>query len=418
MARHGVEPWAFPRSRPADGAPNSVDRWMARRVLAAVRGAPLSLRLWDDVEVAQRPESIATIRIRDRGALVRLLGSPRTGFGDMYGAGRIEVEGDLVAALEATYRAIADSKRRRRTGLRQRRAPSRARSRSNVHHHYDLGNAFYELWLDREAMQYTCAYYPDSAMSLEQAQRAKLDHVCRKLWLAPGDRVVEAGCGWGGLALHMAREYGARVRAFNLSTEQIAYARERARRAGLLKQVEFVEDDYRNAHGPCEVFVSVGMLEHVGPGNYPELGRVIDRCLEPNGRGLIHSIGRDRPARLDAWIRKRIFPGAHAPTLREMAAVFEPAGLSVLDVENLRLHYARTLHHWLERFEGNFDRVRAMFDESFARAWRLYLAGSIAGFTTGTLQLFQVVFARSGAAGIPPSRRHVYDVPASTMDRA
>jgi cyclopropane-fatty-acyl-phospholipid synthase len=206
----------------------------------------------------------------------------------------------------------------------------------------------------------------------------------------------------------MARVYGARVRAFNVSAEQIAWARDRARREELDGRVEFVEDDWRNATGPCDAFVSVGMLEHVGPGNYPELGRVIDRCLEPHGRGLIHSIGRDRPAPLQPWIRKRIFPGAHPPTLREMTRVFEPASLSVLDVENLRLHYAETLRHWLARYESNFDRVRTMFDDAFARAWRLYLAGSIAGFTTGSIQLFQVVFARSGANLVPVTRRHLY----------
>ena len=182
---------------------------------------------------------------------------------------------------------------------------------------------------------------------LKRRQTAKLDLVCRKLDLKPGERVVEAGCGWGSLALFMARHYGVRVRAFNISSEQIAYARERAAAEGLTDRVEFIQDDYRHVQGSCDAFVSVGMLEHVGAADYPTLGRVIDRTLTPNGRGLLHFIGRDQPAPLSPWIRKRIFPGAYAPTLPEVfERVLEPYSLSVLDVHNLRWHYAKTLEHW------------------------------------------------------------------------
>jgi len=152
----------------------------------------------------------------------------------------------------------------------------------------------------------------------------------------------------------------------------------------------------------------VGMLEHVGIENYSALARVIDRCLSDNGRGLIHSIGRNQPGLMNAWIERRIFPGACPPSLGQMAAIFEPVGLSVLDVENLRIHYARTLEHWLARFEENADKVRRRFGEAFVRAWRLYLAGSIAAFSTGSLQLFQVVFARPQLNELPWSRAHLY----------
>jgi cyclopropane-fatty-acyl-phospholipid synthase len=263
------------------------------------------------------------------------------------------------------------------------------------------------MWLG-ETMAYTCAYYPNLAATLEQAQIAKMDHVCRKLQLQPGDHVVEAGCGWGGLALHMASRYGARVRAFNISAEQIAYARERARRERLDDRVEFVQDDYRNISGRYDVFASVGMLEHVGRENYPELGRVIRRSLGSAGRGLIHSIGRNRPGPLHPWITRRIFPGAYAPSLGEMMQIFEPSGLSVLDVENIRLHYALTLRHWMDRYRAAEDRVRRMFDDTFVRMWRLYLAGSIAGFETGTLQLFQVVFSTRENNQVALTRQHQY----------
>jgi cyclopropane-fatty-acyl-phospholipid synthase len=251
-------------------------------------------------------------------------------------------------------------------------------------------------------MVYTCAYFPSPDATLESAQLAKMDLVCRKLRLQPGERVIEAGCGWGSLALFMARRYGVTVRAYNISAEQIAYARARARAEGADDRVEFVEDDYRNISGACDVFVSVGMLEHVGLPDYPTLGRVMDRSLTECGRGLLHFIGRNQPAPLNPWIRKRIFPGAYPPTLREVCAeILEPQAFSVLDVENLRLHYAKTLAQWRQRFDASSHQVATIFDDRFVRAWRLYLAGSEAAFTTGWMQLFQVVFARGSSNAIP-----------------
>ena len=240
----------------------------------------------------------------------------------------------------------------------------------------------------------------------EAAQIAKMELVCRKLCLKGGERVVEAGCGWGGLARYMAKHYGAKVRAFNISGEQLAYARQRAKQEGI-GGVEYLEDDYRNITGECDVFVSVGMLEHVGKSNYAQLGKVIDRTLSENGMGLIHSIGQDIAEPMSDWLEKRIFPGSYTPTVREMMEIFEPNGFSVLDVENLRLHYAKTLEHWLERFERNAEQIGQMFDDSFVRAWRLYLSGSIANFNTGSLQLFQVLFSRHGNNQIPWTRSHL-----------
>src|SRR4030095_2282029 len=195
-------------------------------------------------------------------------------------------------------------------------------------------NDFYGLWLDRELV-YTCAYFPTPEASLEEAQVAKMEHVARTRRLRRGERVLEAGCGWGALALHLARRHGVRVRACNVSAEQVAWARERAQREGLAERVEFVEDDYRMLTGRYDAFVSVGMLEHVGPEHYADLRRVIDRTLASHGRGLLHSIGRNRPIEFGPFVARRIFPGAYPPTLREMVGLLEPADLSVLDVENL-----------------------------------------------------------------------------------
>jgi cyclopropane-fatty-acyl-phospholipid synthase len=397
------------RSRPRVGA---FDRWIARKLLAARGNPPVPIRLWDGSEVGPGSETaVARLRIEDRSTLLRLVVQGELGFGDAYSEGKVEIDGDLVQTLTTLFSAAEPSGWMTRLMTRRNRPRAHTHtlggSRESIHHHYDLGNDFYSLWLDA-AMVYTCAYFPTPTMSLEEAQEAKLEHVCRKIRLRAGERVLEAGCGWGALALHMARQHGARVTAFNISREQICYAREQAERQGMGSQIEFVQDDYRNAHGSYDAFVSVGMLEHVGPENYEALGRVIDRCLDTDGRGLIHSIGRPQSIPMNRWIERRIFPGSYCPTLSEMAHLIEPWNLSVLDVENLRLHYARTLEHWLERFEKNADRVRARFDERFVRTWRLYLAGSIAAFLSGSFQLFQMVFARAGSQAVPWTREYLY----------
>lgn len=382
------------------GTGQGLDRMLAAELQSRIAGARVGIELWNGFTTAPAEAVCGTLRIHDRAALIGLLIDPDLQFGERYADGRVEVRGDFGTVIDA----LARSQSRDRYSLRERwamlteRAEGIRAARRNIHHHYDIGNDFYRLWLDRDLV-YTCAYYPTADADLETAQTAKLDLVCRKVALQPGDQVIEAGCGWGALAIHMAREYGARVRAFNISHEQIAFARARAQGAGLADRVEFVEDDYRNITGRCDVFVSVGMLEHVGMRNYGALASVIRRTLDRRtGRGLLHFIGRDHSRPLNAWIRRRIFPGGNAPTLADVdARVLEPAGMAMLDTENLRLHYARTLTHWLERYECAAADVQRMFDERFVRMWRLYLAGSRAAFETGWLQLFQIVFA-------PPDR--------------
>ncbi len=355
----------------------------------------------------------SSVHVADRTSLLGLARDPHIKFGDLYSEGKITIDGDLVHFLELMYRAAPAQPKAVRTlasilkGAHRSRHNTLNGSRDNIHHHYDIGNDFYSLWLG-DTMAYTCAYYPTPDAPLDVAQRAKFDHVCRKMRLRAGETVVEAGFGWGGLSMHMARHYGVKVRAFNISKEQVAYARDRAKREGLDGQIDFIEDDYRNVSGKYDAFVSVGMLEHVGVENYPTLGGVIHRVLSGNGRGLIHSIGRNKPAPLHPWITKRIFPGAYPPSLGEFMHIFEGHEFSILDVENIRLHYARTLVHWMELYDANADKVRKMFDAKFERMWRLYLAGSIAGFTTGTLQLFQVVFAMKQNNDVPWTRDFLY----------
>jgi cyclopropane-fatty-acyl-phospholipid synthase len=383
-------------------ASTRLDRWALAQVQGTVKSAPIRFVLWDGFELPVAGSPVATILFKNRRALLSWVWDPELNFGEAYMSGAVDVRGDLLRVLEEIYRALG-LPTRRPWWLWQKSNDARA-ARENVHHHYDLGNEFYRLWLDRD-MVYTCAYFPTPDATLEEAQIAKMDRVCRKLRLQPGDRVIEAGCGWGALALFMARRYGVAVRAFNISSEQIAYARRRATEEGLADRVDFVEDDYRNVRGAYNVFVSIGMLEHVGVPDYPTLGRVIDRSLTKSGRGLLHFIGRNQAAPLNPWIRKRIFPGAYAPTLGEVFEhVLEPQALSVLDVENLRLHYAKTLACWRHRFDGAAGDVSRLCDDTFVRAWRLYLAGSQAAFTTGCMQLFQVLFARGSSNAIPWTR--------------
>jgi cyclopropane-fatty-acyl-phospholipid synthase len=385
----------------------SWDLRVLSRLLTSIGQPRIEAVLWTGESI--RPQDappLATVRFKSRRALLKSFWASDVGFGAGYASGEIEVDGDLVRLVEETFSRMS----RRRLPWWQvfRRSPNTlSGSRDNIHRHYDIGNDFYRLWLD-DRMVYTCAYFPEASASLEAAQLAKMDLVCRKLRLRPGEHVIEAGCGWGSMAMHMAAHYGVRVRAFNISHEQIVWARERARREGLEGRVEFIEDDYRNIAGSCDAFVSIGMLEHVGVQNFSTLGAVIDRCLTREGRGLIHTIGRHRPMIFGRWITSRIFPGAEPPALSQMMEIFEPFDFAVLDVENLRLHYAWTLRHWLERFERAVPEVARTFDEPFIRTWRLYLASSIASFTTGWTQLYQVVFNRFTNNDVAATRAHLY----------
>jgi cyclopropane-fatty-acyl-phospholipid synthase len=390
------------------------DQALVRWILKLAGNPNISVRLWNGDEfVITAANPVACMEIRDRDVLFEMMRSSSVGFGECYSQGRIEIHGDIRAFTVELTRAISERRRQSyflpklHSLVHAARANSMKLSRRNVHHHYDLGNDFYRLWLD-DHMVYTCAYFEHPEATLEEAQVAKLEHVCRKLQLQPGQRVVEAGCGWGALAMHMAEHYGVDVIAYNNSHEQVRYARERAAAAGLDRKVTFVEDDYRKITERCDVFVSVGMLEHVGVANYRTIGGLIDSCLAPDGIGLIHTIGRSYPAPPDKWILKHIFPGGHVPSLGEMATIFEPYKFSVLDIENLRPHYAKTCAIWLENFEQVADKVSDMYDETFTRMWRLYLAGSSAAFETGTMQLYQVVFAPQENNSVPMTRAHMY----------
>ena len=383
-------------------------------LLEGVATFPFKIIFWDSGERTfgvGEPEF--TVRFTSEAAAARVLSSVSLGFGEGYTDGEIEVEGDLVRCCSLTFvkearkmnTTWANKARILRLALKYRN--SRRGSRRNVARHYDLGNDFYRLWLDPN-LQYSCAYYTDPARSLAEAQIAKMDHVCRKLRLREGQTLLETGCGWGGFALHAARHYGVKVTAYNISKEQIAHARWWAEEEGLSDRVTFVHDDYRNVRGDFDAFASIGMLEHVGKGRYKDLCRIVSETLKPGGRGLLHFIGKHIPRRLNAWLTTYIFPGAYGPALEEVLPVLGRFDLIAHDVENLRLHYARTLEHWLAAFEGEVDTVRTMFDDRFVRMWRFYLVGAITAFKYGGLHLYQVLFDHGLTGDIPLTRDHLY----------
>lgn len=401
-------------------SPYIWERKLLQKLLKLAGGPPIQFELWNGTQIRLNGTLPRfTLGLADPKALYQLMGNPNLAFGDLYSTGRLRVEGDLAELLTLLYRSINRARQNWPYWLEKVWANHAPRStgvseaRQNINHHYDLGNVFYSLWLDKAQMQYTCAYYESEDLTLEQAQLAKLEHVCRKLQLKPGQTVVEAGCGWGGLARYMAKNYGVKVHAYNISREQLAYARQEAKRQELDHLIDYIEDDYRNISGQYDAFVSVGMLEHVGKSHYGDMSGVIQRSLKPEGLALLHSIGRNRPMKMNAWIEKRIFPGAYPPSIGEFMGLCEDGGFSVLDVENLRLHYARTLEHWKERFEVHADEVTAMYDEHFTRAWRMYLAGSIAAFKASSLQLFQVVLTHGENNQVPRNRKHLYETPAA-----
>ncbi len=284
-----------------------------------------------------------------------------------------------------------------------------ARARRNVAHHYDLNGRLYALFLDRDR-QYSCAYFPRGDETLEEAQAAKKRHIAAKLRLdRPGLHVLDIGCGWGGMALTLARDWGARVTGITLSEEQLAVARQRAEEAGLSGQVRFELMDYRAWREPVDRIVSVGMFEHVGIDHYRTFFRRVREALKPDGVALIHAIGRSSgPGSTNPWLAKYIFPGGYAPALSEVVPAVEKAGLWITDLEVLRLHYALTLREWRRRFAANRDAIQALYDERFCRMFEFYLAGCELSFRRTDHMVWQLQLAREKEA-LPLTRDYMFE---------
>jgi cyclopropane-fatty-acyl-phospholipid synthase len=364
-----------------------------------------------------------TVRFRDRGALRRILLDPRLGAAEAFMDGGLElVEGDIMALIglirmntpwdrgaklkDLTWFGRQAERVKTRLGSINRRR----RSRANVAHHYDIGNDLYRLFLDSD-MQYSCAYWPRADMTLEEAQAAKKAHIAAKLALKPGQRVLDIGCGWGGMAITLAKLEQVDVLGITLSEEQLALARQRAEAAGVADRVRFELIDYRDLAereaGRFDRIVSVGMFEHVGAPNFETFFRAAANLMNAEGVMLLHTIGRfGGPGATDAFTRKYIFPGGYIPALSETLAASEKSRLIVTDVETLRLHYALTLRQWYARTLAHKGEIEAMMGERFYRMWTFYLAGATAAFESGGMGNYQIQFARSRHA-LPLTRDYL-----------
>ena len=350
-----------------------------------------------------------TVRFTDRKVGLEIARNPPLGFGEAYMDGRIRIEGgNLLELLEITVgskkwedRAIGQS----RFSLeaignllaRFRRNPA-DKSRRNVAHHYDLSGDLYDLFLDSDR-QYSCAYYTDPDNSLEQAQGDKKAHIVAKLDLKPGQRVLDIGCGWGGMAMYLNKVAGVDVLGVTLSEEQLKVARQRALDAGIADQVKFELIDYRSLTGTFDRIVSVGMFEHVGTAHYDEFFAKCRELLKPDGVMLLHTIGQFGMAGSpDPFTEKWIFPGYHLPSLSQILASSEKVRLIASDIETLRLHYAYTLREWLRRCEASREKIVVLYDERFYRMWEFYLAGGILMFESGAGCNYQIQYIRDRQA--------------------
>jgi cyclopropane-fatty-acyl-phospholipid synthase len=358
------------------------------------------------------------LRIADRRTEWQLGLRPTLAVGEAYMDGRLTVEQgtiydvfELLAAnlqFAAWPRWILAVERLRFLTRRLWQHNVRSTAKRNVAHHYDLDNELYDLFLD-EDRQYSCGYFEDPRMSLDEAQLAKKRHLASKLRLQDGMRVLDIGSGWGGLALYLAKTAHVKVTGITLSENQLKISRERAKAMGLSKAVNFELRDYRDLDVQYDRIVSVGMFEHVGLSHYASFFDRIAALLKPDGVALLHAIGRfDGPAAMNRFITKYIFPGSYLPPLSEVFPVIEREGLLVTDAETLRLHYAMTLRHWRQRFRANWNAAAAMFDERFCRMWECYLAMCEAGFRYQNLMVFQLQLTKDQSA-LPLTRDYMYD---------
>jgi cyclopropane-fatty-acyl-phospholipid synthase len=363
-----------------------------------------------------------TIRLHDRRVAFEIVRNPRLGFGEAFMDGRLTIEdGDILGLLTmvtgqnrwedgASGRKAMQRGKKAFAALWRRNKPLKARR--NVAHHYDIGNDLYRLFLDDD-LQYSCAYFTDPANSLEQAQADKKAHIAAKLHLKPGQKVLDIGSGWGGMALYLHKVAGVDVTGVTLSEEQLKVARQRAEDAGVSDHVRFELIDYRALEGQFDRIVSVGMFEHVGAAHYEEFFGKCHELLTEDGVMLLHTIGKlGRPSPPDPFTDKYIFPGYHLPALSQMLEGSEAVRLIANDVETLRLHYAYTLRAWLERTRAARAKIEAMYDERFYRLWEFYLAGGIVMFENGGGCVYQVQYTRDRRA-LPITRGYMAEAEAT-----
>lgn len=367
-------------------------------------------------------EPAFTLSFRSERALAAAFLRGHMGLLEAYFDGSVDLDGDLAAALTAGMRSGFDTQtavlNSVENNLLELRTSNRDRdqAKANARAHYGLGEPFYALWLDEPLKMYTCAYWAEGVTTLEQAQRAKIDHVCRKLRLAPGERFVDLGCGFGGFLLRAHETTGALGCGVNTTTEQVQWLDGEIRRRGLQQRLAVREADFREVDGPYDKLVSIGVLEHAGRDQLAEVVKAHADFLAPGGLGLLHFIGHVGRAETELFIRKHVFPGGWIPSLADTLVEMERCGLEILDIENLRRHYALTLDEWARRFAANWPTIQQLhprFDERFRRTWMCYLLGCAELFRLpdGRTHLFQVLFSKGNVTrtGHPMTRRCMYE---------
>ena len=382
--------------------------------------APVRLVLWDGREVAFSDKPKVTVRLRDSRAAAALVRPNLLSLAEAYIEGEADIEGsvrDAILSAEAISKAVPKPLFRSNGAPGERH--TRGDDREAIQHHYDVSNEFYALWLDPR-MVYSCAYFKDLSQTLEQAQLQKLDHICRKLRLEPGERFLDIGCGWGALVMHAAKHYGVMATGITLSENQAGLAEKRIREAGLQDRCKVLLQDYRDVpgEGVFDKVASVGMFEHVGLRNLPVYFNVVRRLLKEKGLFLNHGITssdtRNRSVGLGAgeFIGRYVFPKGELPHLHRAIHDMSEQDFEVHDVECLRPHYARTLELWSDAFEGNFEKaVRAASDRT-ARIWRIYLAGCAHAFEQGWISIHQILATRRtkpGRTALPLTRDWMYE---------
>lgn len=390
-----------------------MEKKLINALLKQLKHGTLKITYWDgETQTYGHGTPKAHITLKDRKVLRKMVKSPSLALGEAYMNGDIDIDEpieDLIRLGELNPLNLSiGSVGKQLRFLTKNKKQSQAKQ---IAHHYDIGNDFYRLWLDKETMMYTCAYFHTPKDTLAKAQQQKVDHVLRKLQIQKGQSVLDLGCGWGYLLLRAAEKYGATGLGVTLSREQQAYATAEAKKRGLDKQIKFELLNYQDLLKRKDQYdrvISVGILEHVGIGNHQTYFDVVNHTLKDGGVSVLHSITHQDESPSDAWVDKYIFPGGYIPSVREITALMPDNGFYLFDYENIGQHYAMTIEHWWQNFERHKDTVIKMYDERFYRMWRLYLIGARNTFKTGSAHLSQWTFKKGQDPTWPLTREYLY----------